>query len=207
MLWDKLKAVLLHRDLAARPADYVLPAACAAAGLVCGWLAPAGCFGAVPDEIGPELESYLARLTAEGFVPGRELFAFLKWNGGLLLALMVSGLYAAGPAFIPALIFLRGFSFAFSDYYLACCPGAVATALLAASILPQSLSLLVCLRGGREALDLCRARRQGALTRRNGSLYSEYFASFLICLPALLLAAFLQSRLLPLALSLACAAD
>ncbi|MBO7668291.1 MAG: hypothetical protein J6T26_07500 [Firmicutes bacterium] len=207
MLWDKLKAVLLHRDLAARPGDYILPAACAAAGAVCGWLAPAGVFGAAPQEIGPELESYLARLPAEGFVPGREFFAFLKWNGGLLLAFMLSGLYAAGPAFTLALIFLRAFSFAFSDYYLACCRNSVAAALLASSLPPQFLALLACLRAARAALDLCRARREGALPQRKGPLYTEYFASFLICLPTLLAAAFLQSRLLPLALGLAGAAD
>ena len=207
MLWDKLKAVLLHRDLAARPGDYILPAVFAAAGAVCGWLAPAGCFGAAPEEIGPELESYLARLAADGFVPGRELLGFLKWNGGLLLALMLSGLYAIGPAFTPALVFLRGFSFAFSDYYLACGHSAAAAALLASSLLPQFLALLVCLRGARAALDLCRGRREGALPRHKGRPYTGYFASFLICLPTLLLAAFLQSRLLPLALGLACAAD
>ena len=205
MLWDKLKGVLLHRDLASRPADYILPAFFAAAGVVCGLLAPAGCFGAAPDEIGPQLESYLASLPGDGFVPSRELLSFIEWNGGLLLALMFSGLYAAGPAFILGLVFLRGFSFAFSDYYLACCHSAAAAALLAASILPQSLALLVCLRGARTALDLCRARREGALTQRKGPLYTEYFASFLTCLPALLVAAFLQSHLLPLALKLACA--
>lgn len=202
MLWDKLKAFLLHRDLAARPGDYILLAACAAAGAVCGWLAPAGCFGAAPDEIGPELESYLARLQSEGLVPGRELLAFLKWNGGLLLALMLSGLYAVGPAFILGLIFLRGFSFAFSDYYLACAKSPAAASLLAASIPPQVLALLVCLRGARAALDLCSARRQSTLPRRKGQLYKEYFASFLTCLPALLLAAFSHSRLLPWALGL-----
>lgn len=202
MLWEKLKAVLLHRDLAARPADNILPAVCAAAGAVCGWLAPAGCFGAAPDEIGPALESYLSRLPAAGLVPGRELLAFLKWNGGLLLALMLSGLYAVGPAFILALIFLRGFSFAFSDYYLACAKSPAAAFLLAASIPPQALALLVCLRGARAALDLCSARRQSTLPRRKGQLYKEYFASFLTCLPALLLAAFSHSRLLPLALAL-----
>ncbi|MBR0375468.1 MAG: stage II sporulation protein M [Firmicutes bacterium] len=202
MLWDKLKAVLLHRDLAARPADYILPAFCIVSGAVCGWLTPEGCFGAAPDEIGSELESYLAHLPEEGLVPGRELLAFLKWNGGLLLALMLSGLYAVGPAFTLALIFLRGFSFAFSDYYLACAKSPAAASLLAASIPPQVLALLVCLRGARAALDLCRARRQSTLPQRKGQLYKEYFASFLTCLPALLLAAFSHSRLLPLALAL-----
>ena len=192
MRGDELKQVLLYRDITARPRSYALLFFAAALGATAGLLAPAGVFGASPAEIGPYLESYLSSLPLSEPAPGREFLSFLKWNGGLLLALLLSGLYAAGPIFVSALLFLRAFTFAFADYYLAC---SGASALLVSVLLPQLLSLLACIRAAQGALDLSRT----ADRRRGRSI----FAALLICLPALLIAASLQAWFVPLVLRLA----
>ena len=192
---DKLKQVLPHRDILARPRSYALLLTAAGLGAVAGLLAPAGVFGASPADVGPYLESYLSCLPLSEPAPGREFFCFMKWNGGLLLALLLSGLYAAGPAFILALLFLRAFTFAFTDFYLACSHTAGAAALLISVLLPQLLALLACLRAAREALDLSRAA-----DRQRGR---RFIAALLICLPALLVAASLQAWFVPLVLRLA----
>ena len=118
------------------------------------------------------------------------------------MALLLCGLYAAGPVFVSALLFLRAFTFSFADYYLACSHTAGAAALLISILLPQSLSLLVCLRTAREALDLSRAAAPNAplIQRQRGR---RFFASLLICLPAMLIAAALQAWCVPLVLRLA----
>ena len=192
---NKLKQVLLYRDITARPRSYALLLIAAALGVAAGLLAPAGVFGASPTEIGPYLESYLSSLPPSGPAPGREFLSFLKWNGGLLLALLLSGLYTAGRVFVSALLFLRAFTFAFADYYLACSRTAGAAALLVSVLLPQLLSLLACIRAARGVLDLSRT----ADRRRGRSI----FAALLICLPALLIAASLQAWFVPLVLRLA----
>lgn len=200
---DKLKRMLLYRDIPAHPGAYVLPGLALAAGAACGVLSPAGFFGAVPAQAGEYMESYLSGLRDGGFLPWSAFTGFLAWNGGLLLLILLSGCCAAGPAFILFCIFLRGFSFAFVDFYLACGrePGG---ALLTAVLLPQSLALLVCLRAGREALSVCRARTGPALAAAGrGARYRQCFGMGMTCLPALLIAAATQAGLMDLALRLA----
>lgn len=202
MLKDKLDRFLLHRDIAARPGAYALPAAAAAVGAVCGLLAPGGLLGVEPEQVGPYLDDYLSRLNGDLLCPSREWLSFLKWNGGLLLALLLSGAYAAGPVFILVLLFLRAFTFAFADFYLACSTSSGAAALLSALLLPQALALLTGLKAGREALSFSRRWRTGG-PGADQRWYGDYFCQFLLCLPTLALAAFLQARLVPLVLGLA----
>ena len=200
---DKLKRMLLYRDIPAHPGAYVLPVLALAAGAVCGVLSPAGFFGAVPAKAGEYMETYLALLRDGGFLSWSAFSGFLAWNGGLLLLILLSGCCAAGPAFILFCIFLRGFSFAFVDFYLACSrePG---TALLIAVLLPQSLALLVLLRAGKEALSVCRARTGPALAAAGRrARCRQCFGIGMACLPALLIAAGSQAGLTDLALRLA----
>ena len=201
MRGDKLKQVLLHRDIVARTRSYVLLLTVAGIGAAAGLLAPAGVFGASPADIGPYLESYLSCLPLSEPAPGREFFSFLKWNGALLLALLLCGLYAAGSAFVPALLFMRAFTFAFADYYLACSHTVGAAALLISVLLPQLLSLLACIRAAREALDMPRSADSAPFMQR--PRWQRFIAALLICLPAMLIAASLQAWFVPLVLRLA----
>ncbi|MBR5430727.1 MAG: hypothetical protein IK116_09425 [Firmicutes bacterium] len=193
-----LKQALLLTVRKRHPRIWLLLSLIVAAGAVFGVLLPSDLCGPATVWLTARLDSYLA---GGGTVsPHREFWTFLGWNGGALLFLLLSGLFDQGVVWLTLLLFLRGFSLAWVDCCLIRCrfPGSL---LLSALLLPQLLVLLVSLRAGRTTFSCCR-RRSKALPPGGAGL-RELAGSGLLCLPVLLTAAFLQSRLTTLALRLA----
>lgn len=149
-----------------------------------------GLWGQSGAELGAYLVDYLSLLPYAQTDAAAELRDFLLWNGLPLAVLLLSGLYMLGLPLVLAVIFLRSFTFGFTDAYLLSCGGAP---LCLALLPPQCLLLLLYVRAGRQALSLSRRlwRREGLAGNGRGQ-FLAYLRFCGLCLVPLLLAGLLQ---------------
>ena len=167
-----------------------------------GFMVPSGLFGLSPLTLAPHMDSYLRSLHYEKIRPAEEFLDFFSWNGGAALAMLIGGLYKAGPILSCSVLLVRSFSFAIVDFYLICAKGSCGPALFVSVLIPQLLSLLVCMRIGTVALPASGLGRDGKYTDERERIV-KLLRTLTVCLPDLILAALLQACLTRLVLRLA----
>ena len=174
----------------------------AAIGAVGGFMVPSGLFGLSPLTLAPHMDIYLRSLNYEQIRPAEEFWDFLSWNGGAALAMLIGGLYEAGPILSCGVLLVRSFSFAMVDFYLICAKASCGPALFLSVLIPQLLSLLVCLRVGVAAVSVSGWGRGGKYGDERERIV-KLLLTLTVCLPDLILAALLQASLPRLVLRLA----